>query len=150
MAFDFLRGGAAGSEPRPPASTILLIEPDDACRDIAALLVRYYGYEVLEAATFTEAMHMARAMRPDGIVSELLTDSHGDRTIVEALARDAATARTPVLVLSDPLSPETLERALGAGAVEVLAKPVNGQELRDALILRVGEPAHAALSQTAA
>jgi CheY-like chemotaxis protein len=83
-------------------------------------------------------------------VSELLTDSHGDRTIVEALARDAATARTPVLVLSDPLLPEQRERALGGSAVQILAKPVNGQELRDALILHVGEPAHAALSQSAA
>ena len=150
MAIDFLRRDAAGSEPRPPASTILLIEPDAACRDIAALLVRYYGYQVLAAATFTEAMHLARAMRPDGIVSELLVDSHGDRTIVEALARDAATARIPMLVLSDPLSAEERDRALGAGAVAVLPKPINGQELRDALILHVGEPVRAALSHTAA
>ena len=150
MALDFRRRDAARSEPRPPASTILLIEPDAACRDIAALLVRHYGYEVLEAATFREAMHLARAMRPDGIVSELLVDSHGDRTIVEALARDAATARIPVLVLNDPLTPEQRDRALTAGAVAVLQKPVNGLELRDALILHVGEPVHAALSQTAA
>jgi CheY-like chemotaxis protein len=150
MAFGFRRRDPAGSAPRPRASTILLIEPDTACRDIAALLVRYYGYEVLAAATFTEAMHLARALRPDGIVSELLVDSHGDRTVVEALGRDSATARIPVLVLSDPLSPEQRERALGAGAVAVLAKPVNGQELRDALILHVGEPVHATLAQTAA
>lgn len=150
MRLDFGRRQAARSAPRRSASAILLIEPDAACRDIAALLVRHYGYEVLEAATFTEGMHMARAVRPDGIVSELLVDSHGDRTVVDALGRDAATARIPVLVLSDPLPPEQRERALGAGAVAVLQKPVNGQELRDTLILHVGEPADAAASQTAA
>lgn len=137
--------GASSASP-----LILVIEPDAASRDIVALLVRYYGYEVLTAATFTEAMHLSRAMRPAGIVSELLVDSHGDRTIVEALARDAATARTPLLVLSDAPSTDERDRALRKGAVAVLAKPVNGQELRDALILHVGEPAHAALSRTAA
>jgi CheY-like chemotaxis protein len=149
MSFPLRRRDAAGSAPRP-ASTILLIEPEAACRGIAALLVRYYGYEVLEAATFKEGMHLARGLRPDGIVCELLLDPVSNRTVVEALGRDPATFRTPLLVLSDPLSLEARERALAAGAVAVLAKPVNGQELRDALILHVGEPAHAAHSQTAA
>jgi CheY-like chemotaxis protein len=138
-------GGAASARSR-----ILVIEPDAASRDIVALLVRYYGYDVLAAASFTEAMHLARALRPDGIVAELLVDSHGDRTIVDALARDAATARTPLLLLSETLSSDARGRALAKGAVAVLAKPVNGQELRDALVLHVGKPAQAAPSRTAA
>lgn len=136
------------SGPFPPGATVarsmvLLIDPSPASRDITALLTRYYGYEVFAAATFEEGMHLAREMKPAGIITELITQPPSQRTIVDALADDPATSRIPVLVLSDLEHPDYREAAMRAGAAAFLPKPVNGQELRDALVEHVGDPPHA-------
>lgn len=135
---------------RLPASTLLLIDPVAESRDITAMLMRYYGYEVFAAASFTEAMHLARAVRPDGIVTEFLDDPRGQRSIVDALRGDAATSRIPVLVLSTHDTGEGRHEATSAGAAAFLAKPVNGDELRAALAEHVGVPVHAGPSPLAA
>jgi CheY-like chemotaxis protein len=135
---------------RPSASTLLLIDPVAESRDVTAMLMRYYGYEVFAASTFTEAMHLARAVRPDGIVTELLDDPRGQGSIVDALRGDAATARIPVLVLSARDTGEGRHQATRAGAAAFLAKPVNGDELRAALAEHVGVPVHVGPSPLAA
>lgn len=49
--------------PRPARRRplVLLIDPDAASRDIASLLVRYYGYEVRSAPTAAEGLRLARS-----------------------------------------------------------------------------------------
>ena len=129
---------------------ILLVDPDPASRDIGGLLLRYLGYEVQAAATAREALHLAREARPAAVVSELMGDVAEDGTIVEALARHPDTAAIPVLVLTTHVLPEDRERALSAGAARFLAKPCDGQRLRDALAEVVGDPhaARAAVSRS--
>lgn len=129
--------------PPPPASTLLVVDPAAESRGITAMLVRYYGYEAFAAASFGEAMHLARAVRPDGIVTELVRDPRHGRTIVDVLRNDAATARIPVIVLSERDTGQGRHQAMRAGAAAFLDKPVNGDELRDTLAEHVGEPLHA-------
>ncbi|HEU4558334.1 MAG TPA: response regulator [Longimicrobium sp.] len=125
---------------RPGASTVMLVEPDPQARDIAALLMRYYGYEVFCVAGFTEAMQLARAVRPDGIVTERLENPGGAGTIADALRWDAATRSIPVLVLTYAEGSGPEGKHHGGPAAAVLSKPVNGEELLRALIRHVGEP----------
>jgi CheY-like chemotaxis protein len=125
---------------RRAAPTILLVDPDAAGREIAALLMRYYGFEVSCACTFDEGLHLARTAQPDGIVTELLHDADGVRTIVEALRQDPATQTIPVVVLSASPQPDSAEREAGTGAAAYLSRPVNGYELRRTLFRLVGEP----------
>ena len=122
------------------ASTVLLVDPDSQARDIAALLMRHYGYEVFCAAEFREAMQLARAVRPDGIVTERLENPGGAGTIADALRWDAATRSIPVVVLtySEGSGPEGEHP--GGSAAAVLSKPVNGEELLRTLVQHVGEP----------
>ncbi|HEU4559103.1 MAG TPA: hypothetical protein VFS20_14680 [Longimicrobium sp.] len=142
-----LHAGRTAPARRPPASTLLVVDAVAASRDITAMLARHCGYEVFAAASFSEAMHLARAVRPDGIVAELLRDPRHDRTIVGALRNDAATARIPVLVLS---AASSRDQALREGAAAFLDRPLDGAALRDALAEHVGAPLHAGPSPLAA
>lgn len=126
---------------RPPASTLLVVDAVAASRDITAMLARHCGYEVFAAASFSEAMHLARTVRPDGIVAELLRDPRHDRTIVDALRNDPTIARIPVLVLS---AASACDQALREGAATFLERPPDRAALRDALAVHVGAPLHAA------
>ena len=119
---------------------ILLIDPDPASRDIGSLLMRYFGYEVQAAATLQEGRHLARTTRPSAVICELMPDTAGNRTIVEVLKRDPATASVPVLVLSSYVLPADRERALAGGAAVFLTKPCDGEALRSTLSEIVGEP----------
>ena len=125
---------------RRGAPTILLVDPDEAGREIAALLMRHFGFAVSCACTFDEGMHLARTVQPDGIVTELLHDADGVLTIVEALRQDPATAAIPVVVLSASPQADTAAREAGAEAAAYLSRPVNGHELRGTLFRLVGEP----------
>lgn len=122
------------------ARRILLIDPDPAGREIGTLLMRYFGYEVQAAATYHEGMHLARVTQPTAVVSELVEDRAGERTIVEELGSHPATIGIPVLVLTSHVLPEDRERAAASGAVCFLAKPCDGQHLRRVLAETVGDP----------
>ena len=136
--------------PRPPsmqqkpekarAGPVLLVDPDPDSRDIGAILLRHFGYRVLAAAGADEGVRLARAERPCAVVCELRHDGAAEETIVAALAREPATAKVPVLVLSSYVLPRDRDRALADGAALFLEKPCDGAALRAALFRAVGEP----------
>ena len=136
--------------PRPPsmqekpekvrAGPVLLVDPDPDSRDIGAILLRHFGYRVRAAATCDEGVCLARAERPRAVVCELRQEGAAEETIVAVFARDPATAKVPVLVLSSYVLPQDRDRALADGAALFLEKPCDGEALRAALLQAVGEP----------
>lgn len=135
------------ARPRPPGSRgaekktgpVLLVDPDPDSREIGAVLLRYFGYEVRTSESFQEGLRLARALRPRAVLSEVDHDPPG-RTLIERLKDDPETAAIPVLVLSAHVLPEDRERALSAGAAAFLAKPCDGAALRSALAEVAGAP----------
>lgn len=104
---------------------ILVVEDNEDCRELQSLVIRRLGYEVIEADNGAAAVEEALAGRPDLILMDLsMPKMNGEDAIVQ-LKNLPSTREIPVIVCTayDP-SPR-VNRAIVAGAVEVLHKPFN-------------------------
>lgn len=78
-------------------NTVLVVDDDDATRDVYATMLRHRGYRVLEAEDGRAAVEVARAERPGVIVLDLAMPRTDGWTATEILRRDRATRRTPIV-----------------------------------------------------
>ena len=69
---------------------------------------------------------LARTVRPDAILLDILMPDFDGWAVLDALQRDPVTATIPVLILSII---DEKKRALDAGATAIVAKPVDRAEL---------------------
>jgi CheY-like chemotaxis protein len=104
---------------------ILIADDNSAIRHLFVLDLGQSGYDTVEAATGWEAVEKARATLPDLIVMDLaMPDGTGDEAIV-SLKADPVTRDIPVIVLTALLGGPLVDRAIAAGAAEILHKPVS-------------------------
>jgi len=106
-------------------SKVLLVDDNSQIRQLLALRLEESGYDIVEAATGIECLEQARSTRPDLIVMDLaMPDGNGDEAIA-SLKADPLTRDIPVIVLTAMLHGPLIDRAIAAGAAEILHKPVN-------------------------
>lgn len=104
---------------------ILLADDNLEIRRLFALGLGQSGYDTVEAATGCEAVVKARATLPDLIVMDLaMPGGTGDEAIM-SLKADPVTQDIPVIVLTALLGGPLVDRAIAAGAAEILHKPVS-------------------------
>ena len=120
----------------PPESaggrgTVLLVDDEPVVRRSVAMALERAGFRVLTAASITDAWSQAELSPPDFAVLDLnLDDGHGLQ-LLEALQEIRPGCRTVVLTGYDSIASSV--RALRAGAVGYLAKPVASERLIAAL-----------------
>jgi CheY-like chemotaxis protein len=104
---------------------ILLVDDHSEIRRLLALHLGQSGYDTVEAATGREAVEQARVSTPNLIIMDLaMPDGTGDEAIV-SLKADALTRDIPVIVLTALLRGALVDRAIAAGAAEIVHKPVS-------------------------
>jgi PAS domain S-box-containing protein len=117
-------------DPRPPPSTLLNINDDDANRYVLTRMLRSAGYRVLEGATGAEALRLAREERPDLVVLDVKLPDLNGIEVCRRLKADPSTARIAVLHVSARyVRTENKVEGLESGADGYLAQPVDAEEL---------------------
>ena len=103
---------------------ILVVEDDRDSRNLLALILGRSGYEIAEAATGLDAIEQVHAKRPDLIFMDLsLPGMTGDEATAR-LKADESTRHIPVVVnTAFSQGSVQVERAIAAGASEILHKP---------------------------
>jgi CheY-like chemotaxis protein len=119
------------------AKKILIVDENDACRESLGGLIKGLGHEVFEAATGPEAIDKASSLRPDLIMMDLrLPGMNGDEATAR-LKKNLSTRNIPVLISTGWTTAcnigDRVDRALEAGAEEILYKPFHTTMLRDVL-----------------
>ena len=116
-----------------PEKRILLVNPHNAFREaIAMKLNQEPGLEVVWQAGSLEEAHGVHLDGIDlAIVDPLLLG--GDDGMVLLREVSVANPNASALVLTSSLDPAVRERALRAGAVEVLTTSANGEEVINAI-----------------
>lgn len=122
---------------RNTSKKILIVDDNDACRKSLGALIKDLGYEVFEAATGLEAIDRASSIHPDLIMMGLrLPGMNGDEATVR-LKRNMSTRNIPVVISTSWTTAcnigDRVDRALNAGAEEILYKPFHSTMLRDVL-----------------
>jgi len=136
MAEDPLTPDPATAVPYPPAAepvpdgTVLYVEDNPSnLRLVQRVLDRRGGIRLLSAGTGAIALAMADTIPIDVVLLDLhLPDMTGE-DVLAGLRNLAATATTPVIVVSADVSPGQIDRLYAAGANSFLSKPIDVAEL---------------------
>jgi CheY-like chemotaxis protein len=142
-------GGAAPGFKRPDLSgiTVLVVEDQDDARDLITRVLTECDAEVLGASTADEALRAVERDRPDVIVSDIaMPDVDGYELLrrVRALG-PAHGGRIPAIALTAFARSEDRTRALRAGFLVHVAKPVEPSELVATVASIVGRTGASAL-----
>ena len=109
---------------------ILIVDDNADSLEILSLRVTKFGYEAVKACNSKEAITHAEAELPDIIFMDLgLPDVDGVKTTA-ILKRNPKTSHIPVVAVTARMSELWREKALKAGIVAYLQKPVAPQTLK--------------------
>ncbi|MCW3046722.1 MAG: hypothetical protein JWO74_1006 [Solirubrobacterales bacterium] len=123
---------------RPHTGTILLVEDDDAVREVTRRILVHHGYEVLEAAGAGEALEVAG--RPGAAIDLLLTDNAmGEVSGLELVARLDAHARGIRVIVMSGYVAESSPAGEGA-SIAWLQKPFGATSLITAVRASLSAP----------
>ncbi len=105
---------------------LLVVEDEEHVRAVITRKFRAEGYEVFEAETGAEGLHLVEEEKPDVILLDIrLPDIDGVSVCQEARRMTSV----PILMLTAEVAPETAIRALAVGANDYIRKPVDLGEL---------------------
>ncbi len=124
--------------------TILLVDDSRVSREVIKVFLIGSHARVLEAADGRQALTVMHEHHPDLVIADLEMPELDGIQLCKAIRADARLTRTPVLVLSGTATPDQKRRGREAGALEVLAKPIQPQNLLAAVVrhlpLDLGQP----------
>jgi CheY-like chemotaxis protein len=101
---------------------ILLVEDDRFLRKAAEATLRQNGFQVLTATDGEEGLRLAQAEIPDLILLDLIMPKMQGFEVLRILKQDRATARIPVIILSNLGQERDIQQAMEAGAVAYCVK----------------------------
>ena len=111
--------------------TLLIVDDHPVVRDgLSGMFATDPGFVVLgEAANGDEAVRLARVMRPDVILMDLLLPNLSGSEIAARLATDAALRTIPLIFMTAAVTEEAAVRAGIIGPHRFLTKPIQLHEL---------------------
>ncbi|ROZ61711.1 PAS domain S-box protein [Ramlibacter sp. WS9] len=105
--------------------TILVVDDDPKAVEVIAAFLPAPAYAVVRAYGGSEALSLARRLRPDLILLDLMMPEVSGFDVIDALRRDTDTARIPVLVVTAKQITAQDRAVLGANpgnAIHVIEK----------------------------
>ena len=105
--------------------TILVVEDNAMNRRLAAFLLTSNGYHVREARTAAEAFELLKAERPDLILIDIQLPAMDGLEATRKLKANAATRDIPVVAVTSYAMTGDREKALAAGCVGYITKPID-------------------------
>lgn len=103
---------------------LLIIDDEEDIRKVARIaLVRLGGMEVAEAVNGPEGIVAAAALKPDGILLDVMMPGLDGPAVLERLRADPVTATIPVIFLTAKAMGSEIARLRSLGAAGVLIKP---------------------------
>jgi len=104
---------------------ILVIEDNEANRVLMRQILKYHGYEVLEAADGAAGLAMAKEHMPDLILLDLQMPVMGGIAVIGELRKTPELCKLKVIAVTSFAMKGDRERALEAGFDEYVTKPID-------------------------
>lgn len=118
------------SEMAGSLATVLICDDEPSLREL--IRVSLVGpYEFVEADDGEESLELARRVRPDVVILDMMMPRRTGLEVLTELRREEQLADTRVIVLT--AQPGTREQALRAGADLVMVKPFEPEQIAAAV-----------------
>jgi len=112
---------------------ILIVDDNEANRDIIRMRLATQGYDLLEAVDGEQALAVAKATQPDLILLDVMMPKVDGIEVCRRLKSDPTAPFTTIILVTARTDSGDVIRGLDAGADEYLTKPVD----QTALVSRV-------------
>lgn len=112
-----------------PRLKIVIVDDEVLVRESVRLALDHAGYFVIAVGEPGRALETLRLEKPDLIIMDLYMPGLDGRELIRSIKSDPAIAATPVVLFTGSSEPIDVVSGLDSGAVEYLAKPIDGEVL---------------------
>ena len=121
------------------AKTILIVEDEEAVRELEKFILEQVGYDVMEARDGLEGLTKAEFRRPDLILLDLMMPDVSGGRMFDEMKRHPATAGIPILVVTGkPDAHQIFDDQIGPD--NVIMKPFEAETLLSQIAAHIGGP----------
>ena len=121
------------------AKTILIVEDEEAVRELEKFILEQQGYEVMEARDGLEGLTKAEFKRPDIILLDLMMPDVSGGRMFDEMRRHPATSGIPIVVVTGkPDAHQIFDEQIGPD--NVIMKPFEADTLLARIAAHIGGP----------
>ena len=121
------------------AKTILIVEDEEAVRELEKFILEQQGYDVMEARDGLEGLAKAEFRKPDLILLDLMMPDVSGGRMFDEMKRHPTTTGIPIIVVTGkPDAHEMFDDALGPD--NVIMKPFEAETLLGRIRDHIGDP----------
>ena len=113
----------------PMAAKVLIVDDEIHIRRLTAQMLEFAGFEVMEAASGSQALKLIEETRPDVVTCDIFMPGMSGLEFLEAIKTDPATADIPVIMITAIGQEKHATRATELGAADYLTKPFGSTKL---------------------
>jgi two-component system cell cycle response regulator DivK len=110
---------------------ILIVEDNDKNLKLARDLLRYHGFETIEATSAEEALPLAVSRKPQLVLMDIQLPGMDGVSALQKLRADDTTAAIPVVAMTASVMKEDRERFDKAGFDGFITKPIDVKSFPD-------------------
>jgi CheY-like chemotaxis protein len=111
-------------------ATVLICDDEPSLRELIRISLDG-PYDVVEADDGVESLELARRVRPDVVILDMMMPRMTGLEVLSAIRQEEELKAIPVVVLT--AQPNTREQAIDAGADVVMVKPFEPQQIAAAV-----------------
>jgi signal transduction histidine kinase/CheY-like chemotaxis protein len=115
---------------------VLVLDDDQTALQLLRDYLKDTDYQILTSENPAEALHLARALQPDLIITDVMMPTMSGWDVLQALKNDASTVSIPVIVLS--IIDQKIQ-GINLGASNYLVKPVRRETLLEQVRMALDE-----------
>jgi len=104
---------------------ILIVEDNDKNLKLARDLLRYHGFDTIEATSAEDGIALALARKPHLVLMDIQLPGMDGVSALQKLRADTATSQIPVVAMTASVMKEDRERFDKAGFDGFITKPID-------------------------
>lgn len=121
------------------AKTILIVEDEEAVRELEKFILEQQGYHVMEARDGLEGLAKAEFRKPDLILLDLMMPDVSGGRMFDEMKRHPTTTGIPIIVVTGkPDAHEMFDEEIGPD--NVIMKPFEADTLLGRIRDHIGDP----------
>ena len=109
---------------------LLVIDDEKTIADGIKMMLESDEYNCEVAYNGEEGLKKAKEQIPDLVLLDIKMPESDGFQVLKSLRQDAATSKSPVIMVTSCDAPEDIEKAYKLGATDYVIKPINFDDLR--------------------